>query len=520
MFRKLIIYIIIFMSSLMTSTAINYCQYNITADAVTYPCSTTANNIVLAYNLSNETYHEAACFDKSDSNSITFYRLNESQFKPVDYKKTYTLGFVGNSPGNDEFMTGTFNFTGNGTQNLIIINGSRYIGVLGWNGSNFTKQDEASTFNFDAGGVASIKATAVKDFPDKNKATLFVRMTGYPLEAYVYNGSTWSNGTNLISGIANHTADSPIAAIYNLSRNNNFTFMIATAGAADLNFFAWRGDHWSNITDIKIPVTIQSNRDLGWTHNFNRTSNNYSIFINNAGTNLAHYNIFYDYANATTQNSTNLTSGFIQGVVNATVNWTPQCPIRNVTIYTNVSGDFIKGELKQFNIDVQKTQSSFNYTNLVQCNQITTAIIEMTDLGNLKRNITLPTTRWGPFLYNNTAREAAFKGMSCLSSQNVTIAYNFSATNEDFTINMSSVFVGENRTCPYGANRVSRIINTNKTSGCTVEVYGANFTQSINITIDIQESMAFGPFFNIPAAIVASTFVTAIIVYVWSRRRR
>ena len=124
-----------------------------------------------------------------------------------------------------------------------------------------------------------------------------------------------------------------------------------------------------------------------------------------------------------------------------------------------------------------------------------------------------------PSLYNSTAGAAALLSLTCSSGTNATITSN-KTRNLDFAINMSSVYNGSSRTCPYGADNIGRIENTNVTYGCDVLVYDANFTSSRNITIDISEAISFASVSNIPAALAAAGIATLIVIYTVRRIRR
>ena len=348
-----------------------YCPLNITGTTVRSPCPNINGNevLIIKKNLTGQGFWDALCVNDNDDRIIQHYVLNQSTWGRNLSNNFAFDGFLGATGGSVIGADAVYNFSGNNSYNLILVDGARYIRVLSHNTSNYTENLEARTNQYNEILNTNRYVEAVKGFPNSNESTIFVDSKNLNLEVFTYINSSWINNSKLKTGLIDSQGDLRTLVIYNLTRNNNFSMLRAPDGVNKFQLYDWNGSGWSDATVLNLTTDIAVLAHLEIVYNFNDSGNNFTMFRQNfAGD--EHVNlIYFNYGNATTQVSVNLTKANINSIGNISFNVTPQCPVKNISFIMNNSGTLSTPIINPFtgvslNKYVVSTNFSINTTGI------------------------------------------------------------------------------------------------------------------------------------------------------------
>lgn len=433
-----------------------------------------------------------------------------------DINNTHTAGIGSSRNGGAQTYQFVYNFTGNEKWWLIFNDpdiGTHW-NFSYWNGSRWLANRSLSIDTAITAGTAQWIAAA-SNFPSVGRYIVFLSAgQSEDFTGWEWNGSNFTSNNSLILGL-NLSCCSKVILEQNFTGQNRLNAIRVGVAAANFVHF-WNGTIWLNETGIPTFSNSFSGDSIVY-NNFDNTGNA-TAYSGPFANNIWHFGRF-EYQSSDNVVRSNLSaSSFIGDNVVVNLTTYSRCNATEMSASMNNTGSFLPVFNQTISPAAAISSRFLNTTAFNRCARTIALRVNHTDTRNISSatNLTIVLL---PAISSHNASSSQKLDLDCVSSSNLTITANTSMV-VNVTLNMSGIFIGSNQTCPYGASRARSVRNENKSSGCSVFVFEANLTQSLNSTVGEATELSERGIGNIPAAIAASSIVTLLLVYTFIRKRR
>ena len=420
--------------------------------------------------------------------------------------------------GNRMSLSMAYNLTGNTTSEIAVANVvNSSLRFYFWNGSTWADTNK-NFINGSIGSNTNAHTTLCTKFRHESGFALIHINDGDVNLGYELIGTNWSRNDSIIPDQTGLGGIEGLDCVFNLT-GHNLVNLYRAGGDGVPTIYFYNNTNWTNIT-VSAKANDVANAKAHFVRQFFGKSFVTTQGVTGAGTylNMTNYSINFSTPVISSILS-NITAISFGDSVATNVTFFNTCGLNRVFVQTNNGTGFFNASQRELNNTLKNATIVFNYTGTSKCNQTFSIRYLVLGTGNISAQSAPLTFKSIPELLRVNNSAGVEVNLTCSSGTNATLTFNRSQF-VNITLNMSNIIFGSNMTCLYTANKTNKIIATNISGACVVELVGVNVTSFDNVGVFFNSELSPVRPGNLGLAIGVGTISTIIITYLIVRRRR